>query len=944
MGFWSEGKSLIVALLFGIMLSSMVAVNPLTPGINYAEAQSGAPDFNISYGQTFYALSGEDITIALEAADSDGDDVSITMAHRPSGSNFTPTTGNPGSATFNWTDAGPAGVYSLTFTAINEDGISADLPILLVLEDSTPLPSILIDRSEYLLGDDILIAVKDEHGDMNFADRDTITVHVSSNSDPVGLDVDLEEDEETPRTFVGSVRVSSSTSADEVNASLGDTITIKYERLDDGAQESVDAKVTDVAVMQDRAIYDISDSPVISVIDPNANTSGSPDDVAVEIVSSSDNLTLTLSETGVSTGIFEGQFNFSETMSGADTLLVAPIDDVKVTYMDTASISRSTTFKKYLPLTVEFDRDGYLQTDLAELKVIDVRKNSDDKKVETITAQLSSSSGSQGFAVPLRETGNNTGVFVSIAYILFDRNDTSTPADNVIGVNADGATTITASYLGISDEATVTQGTSMVSGSGAGSTEAPATEGIVLGSSLVISCGSFGGDTDHDGICNSWELGGSNLLRVYYPQTGGQYYSIPNTCNLSYTSPGCPVYNVKDVYVEIDYVDGFKPYFNAATEKYEALESAKAEVSPKFRLHYIISDAIGSRDSMPVWEQEDTSPTDGVDTRGYDQIKRDLFASQNERIQYGGGMSSDYMNGRKQVFHYAVFADQMAHDPDSSGLAEVLGNDMIVSLGAFTPSGLSGNTISMEKGTFLHELGHNLGLHHGGGFATHPSTGFPTWISGYNINCKPNYPSVMSYVRQIPPGEAQLGDSTHFSKAKLADLDVHSLNEDAGLAGTSTWRPIIAYGVDEGNVIMTAQTSAPGSSTDLDWNSDNSIVTDLDEPRIVDLGITGCDDANMNLASSIGVLKGYNDWGTATGSGFIYDFRTHNAGVFVNGMHEIEEERPVELDARAWATINAKIVPEFPLTLVILAISMLAIISLTVFTRGSRLGSFFGRT
>ena len=43
-------------------------------------------------------------------------------------------------------------------------------------------------------------------------------------------------------------------------------------------------------------------------------------------------------------------------------------------------------------------------------------------------------------------------------------------------------------------------------------------------------------------------------------------------------------------------------------------------------------------------------------------------------------------------------------------------------------------SLDQQQGTFLHELGHTLGLRHGG---------------GDNINCKPNYPSVMSYTSQF---------------------------------------------------------------------------------------------------------------------------------------------------------------------------------------------------
>ena len=42
---------------------------------------------------------------------------------------------------------------------------------------------------------------------------------------------------------------------------------------------------------------------------------------------------------------------------------------------------------------------------------------------------------------------------------------------------------------------------------------------------------------------------------------------------------------------------------------------------------------------------------------------------------------------------------------------------------------------SEQAGTFMHELGHNLGLRHGG---------------GDNTNCKPHHLSVMNYAYQFP--------------------------------------------------------------------------------------------------------------------------------------------------------------------------------------------------
>ncbi len=64
----------------------------------------------------------------------------------------------------------------------------------------------------------------------------------------------------------------------------------------------------------------------------------------------------------------------------------------------------------------------------------------------------------------------------------------------------------------------------------------------------------------------------------------------------------------------------------------------------------------------------------------------------------------------------------------------------MVSLGNFT--GRVGS-IDQQGATIMHELGHTLGLLHGG---------FD------DINCKPNYPSVMNYLYQFDKADGGLAD------------------------------------------------------------------------------------------------------------------------------------------------------------------------------------------
>lgn len=106
---------------------------------------------------------------------------------------------------------------------------------------------------------------------------------------------------------------------------------------------------------------------------------------------------------------------------------------------------------------------------------------------------------------------------------------------------------------------------------------------------------------------------------------------------------------------------------------------------------------------------------------------------------------------RRQVFHYLVFANTQNNrgTGGSSGVAELQGNDFMVTLGGWELSsqegaGFSGEWLSAEENlrmliniqasTIMHELGHNLGLYHGG---------------SKDENYKPNYLSIMNYAYQL---------------------------------------------------------------------------------------------------------------------------------------------------------------------------------------------------
>jgi hypothetical protein len=152
---------------------------------------------------------------------------------------------------------------------------------------------------------------------------------------------------------------------------------------------------------------------------------------------------------------------------------------------------------------------------------------------------------------------------------------------------------------------------------------------------------------------------------------------------------------------------------------------------------------------------------------------------------------SQILAAKARVYRYCIFAHSFEMTIGGnltrgvSGIGELGelpngqaqgGNDFMVTLGAW-----GAFTANEQAGTFMHELGHTLGLQHGG-------------HEGDN-QYKPNYRSVMNYTWQTPFGSASAhplrnqfiqGWRLDYSHGGLKTLDESALNEAAGLGGVST--------------------------------------------------------------------------------------------------------------------------------------------------------------
>ena len=200
-----------------------------------------------------------------------------------------------------------------------------------------------------------------------------------------------------------------------------------------------------------------------------------------------------------------------------------------------------------------------------------------------------------------------------------------------------------------------------------------------------------------------------------------------------------------------------------------------------------------------------------------------------------------FKSGRTGIFRYCVFCHQIGSVGNSGVARSIPGSDFIVSLGTFT-----GVTDTNVSGTFMHELGHNLGLQHGG---------------GDGVNNKPNYVSIMNYLWQFP-GVTRGGVSLiDYSNAALIALTESALNETTGLGPGSSgiaishWVPGVAP--NPGAFVQVADASQP-----IDWNGDGLTTQ-------TSVGIDSNNDATQ------GTLSPYNDWqklklkgGAIGGSGY----------------------------------------------------------------------------
>ena len=95
----------------------------------------------------------------------------------------------------------------------------------------------------------------------------------------------------------------------------------------------------------------------------------------------------------------------------------------------------------------------------------------------------------------------------------------------------------------------------------------------------------------------------------------------------------------------------------------------------------------------------------------FQKIKKDHFGKVVERADTVDVKRVDRTTAKQHRYHYSIFGDNYDEAPRDSGIAETPGDDLFISVGIWPADAALDGRVA---GAFMHELGHNLGLRHGG--------------------------------------------------------------------------------------------------------------------------------------------------------------------------------------------------------------------------------------
>ncbi len=258
-------------------------------------------------------------------------------------------------------------------------------------------------------------------------------------------------------------------------------------------------------------------------------------------------------------------------------------------------------------------------------------------------------------------------------------------------------------------------------------------------------------DSDRDGICDEWERHGVSGLDL--PGMGA-------------------VVGIRDIFLEIDYV----------------VPSLKKDAVQK------VVDAFAMAPNGPIRLHVDYEPFNGTDWRRWSESNRIPLVALSVHQIFSRLKPANFSANRRGIFHYALLLSGPPTDaPRYLGQGETpgdlfqfdagpIGDDIWLStnlsaLGSRWELVPVESAVTFQAALLMHELGHNLGLRHGGDGPEGDE------------NLKPNYLSVMNYAF-VPRGLRYGGQDglVDYSRVQVNDLNEDGqLDEPKGLGSNAAW-------------------------------------------------------------------------------------------------------------------------------------------------------------